>query len=245
MKSSTELEIELREAQKAETEAYAIKQEQEASKWIGKCYSSHLFQRVPKNFKSINVRKVTGVKYENKRIWYKGINIEMFFFPYQNRFKIDIEDRTHADTPFPTWISSWSHEITEKQFDAIYREAQAHADTYFDKLAKIFKQSEYISQGDHTDESSKLKWVMMRNQMLDLTAEKGYESVKDILSWNRHPYIYETGMLIYNKESIELVKDIADQIETHSRKWGGSVWERDAPRVAKLRAFYKEHIVNF
>ena len=245
MKSSAELERELEAAKKAEQDIQDEISLKDARKWIGKCYSSHLFQRVPRNMKSIHVRKVTNVRVEDGRVWYEGINIEFQFDKQSKRLRVEIGTRNFNDRPFPTWISNWSHEISEDQFNTLLVEATVHADTYFDKLAEVFKQDQYINMGDSNDERNKIKLLSKRNTFIDLSKEKGYETVKDILSWNNHPFLYDHSHLLFSKESIEIVKDIADEMEESARRWKGSILERDAPRIAKLRAFYKEHILNF
>ena len=68
-----------------------------------------------------------------------------------------------------------------------------------------------------------------------------YSSVKDVLSWQNHPFLYGADQLLDTKESIEIVKEIADDMKKHAIQWGGSIWKRDARRIKVLNEFYKKH----
>lgn len=243
MKSIQELEREIEEAKKTQQEK--IKQDalEREKHWIGKCFSSHLFQRVPKNGKEITIRRVKALDYRDNRVYYIGEHIVFRYYPQNKIFKVEIEDNWATDSPFPSWISSFSHEITNELFEAVYNEVQIHADTYFSKVAGLFKQTEYITQGDHSDEVGKTKWL--RNQKFITLTKEGYQtSVKDILAWQHHPFLYGYDQLLDTKESIEIVKNIADEMEKNARSWGGSIWERDAPRIRLLIDFYQKHKHN-
>lgn len=207
--------------------------------WIGKCYSSHLFQRVPTSGKEITLRRIVDLEWVNDKVQYVGEHITFMYYPKYKRFKVEIQDRWATDSPFPSWISSFSHEISNELFEQVYNEVHIHADTYFDKIRSMFKQTEYISQGDHSREQSKLKWLS--KQKFITLPSTGNPCVKDVLSWQNHPFLYGYDQLLDTKESIEIVKEIADDMEKRARQWGGSIWERDAPRIKILNDFYKMH----
>lgn len=61
-KSVAQLKAELEQAEKIESQKEHNKKLADAQKWVGKCYSSHLFQRVPSPSKDITIRKVTSVE---------------------------------------------------------------------------------------------------------------------------------------------------------------------------------------
>lgn len=241
-----ELERELQLQKELEKSSYIEKQLASESKWIGKCFSSHLFERIPKVGKEITLRKITNVVWDkhDEIINYEGLNITFRFWPTRNAFKVEIQDYATRDTPFPSWISSFSHEISEEVFNRIQIEVQAHAETYFDKIRAIFKQNEYISMGDHSDECSKINLLEKQGfQFIELPTE-GYPNIKDILAWNNHPFLYGANKLLYTKESMELIPVIADKIEENAQGWGGSIWERDSPRIAALRKFYQKNVIK-
>jgi hypothetical protein len=233
------LRKDLADAELKEKEAIMHQALEREKHWIGKCYSSHLFQRVPTAGKEITLRRIVDVEWVTDKVHYVGEHITFMYYPKHKRFKVEIQDRWRTDTPFPSWISSFSHEISNELFEQVYNEVQIHADTYFDKIRAMFKQTEYITQGDHTREQSKLKWLS--NQKFITLPSTGYSSVKDVLSWQNHPFLYGADQLLDTKESIEIVKEIADDMEKHAIQWGGSIWKRDARRIKVLNEFYKKH----
>ncbi len=232
-----ELEIQLENAKKSQKEAEKLKNLDNNSKFIGKCYSTHLFQRVPKVNKKIYLRKVTDVIYEQDELYFVGTTIT-FQLTKSNDFKISISEEK-CSQPYPYWISSLCHEISADLFDRILVETQAHAETYFDMVRGLFKQNELISSGDKMREENKLKWLN-EEKFIELPSE-GFPSVKDILAWNNHPYLYDHNKLIHNKSSIEIVKKIADDIEKNMHSWGEAIYIRDKERVDVLRSFYKKY----
>lgn len=233
-----DLEIKLENAKKLEHDNYIKSQIEQNSKWIGKCFSTHIFQRIPKSRKEITLRKITKVYWENNRLMYEGKNITFRLHKPCKLFLVEIID-TCSDIPYPSWVGSFNHEINEQLFDQILVETTAHAETYFDKIRGLFKQNHYISIGDQSDEDNKIKWLKDAT-FIDLPTE-GFNSVKDILSWYNHPFLYGYNKLLYTRESIEIVKKIADSISENMHSWGGSIYERDSPRVQTLIEFYNKY----
>jgi hypothetical protein len=172
------------------------------------------------------------------------LNIEFQLYPYYNKFDIKIMEYNTQDQPFPSWISSFSNEISEELFNTILEQTKAHAETYFDTIKGLFKQQEYICVGDHSDENIKISLLKEHFGFITLE-ENGYENIKDLLSWNHHPFIYGNNQLLYTKESIEMIKNIADKLFKNAASWGGTIYARDYSRAEKLMEFYKKHIKDF
>lgn len=239
--TSEQLRQQLVEVEKQEKEQIKTEALEREKHWIGKCYSSHLFQRVPTSGKEITLRRIIGLEWVNDRVYYVGEHITFLYHP-KDRFKVEIQKEWRTDSPFPSWLSSFSHEISNELFEQVYNEVQIHADTYFDKIRAMFKQTEYIRQGDHNKENSKLKWLS--KQKFITLPDTGYPCIKDILAWQNHPFLYGNDQLLNTKESIDIVKEIADDMQENARSWGGSIWERDAPRIKILNEFYKKHTID-
>lgn len=243
--SVAELEQQLLKAKEQQAKDYESKLLKDAEAWVGKAYSSHLFQRVPAPSKEIVLRKITSIEVSNNRVYYIGLNICFRLHPKSNIFKVEIIEGLRSESPFPTWISSFNNEISADLFDTVLIEAKAHAETYFDKMRGLFTQHEYISQGDSTTEDTYIKLLKNNGFPLITLKSNGYNSIKDLLSWNKHPFVYGYDQLLYTKESIELVKAIAEDMISRAREWGGSILDRDYPRYEKMMSFYNEHIANF
>ena len=218
-----------------------------AAKMIGKCYSSHLFQRTPRTKTEFRLLKIIGVKVDdNLRVLYNCIRMNLVISPKENFIQLQSRDTCYQDTPFPSYIGSMSHEISSSLFDRVIAEVQAHAETYFDKIRELFNQTEWITCGDHSSEQRKISHMEKAGmKFIHLDSEPSGVSVKEILAWNGHPFLYGKDQLLFTKESIEIVKAIANEMYTNATSWGGSIWERDSPRIVKLNNFYKKHIKAF
>ena len=70
---------------------------------------------------------------------------------------------------------------------------------------------------------------------------EGQLNINDILIWESHPFHYGKNKLLNTKESIEIIKKIADSIEINANKWGSTILNRDLPRIKKLRDFYEKY----
>lgn len=212
----------------------------EIKQYVGKCYSTHLFQKLPKPGITIRVRKIISCDWDNgnKCPSFKVLDISFNRYLQYGKMNFSIEERT-SNEALPSWIGRWSHEISVELFNSIVEQSIAHGEGYFDKIKHLFRQTEYITQGDHGDESARLDLLNDFN-LIDLPME-GYLNINDLLIWNRHPFHYGRNKLLNTKESIEIVKKIADSIEKKAIKWGGSIYERDRPRIEKLRSFYEQY----
>jgi hypothetical protein len=204
-----------------------------AKQYINKCYASHQFQRVPKPGKSIYIRKIENVRLDsNGEVVYSYNQIE-FLNWHNNTFRVEI-NRGGSKEPYPAWISSWNYPISPELFDQIEIQVKAHAETYFDFISNLFKQTEYIRMGDSCNEESKYK----RLEKAGYSFVDVPQDVFQILSYSNHPFLYETKML-NTQESIEIIRIIAEEMIENAIKWGDSILSRDQPRYDCLMKFYK------
>lgn len=211
----------------------------EASRWIGKCYSTHTFKRVPKYGTSVVLRKITSVEYIDDVIYYVGTNVT--FNIYDNDlFNLSINNSSKSDSPFSHWMANFSHEISEGSFNTILENVKAHAESYFDTIRPLLKQDEYVTQGDSTGEFKKYQYLKRYNSFVKLPID-----VKDILVYEYHPYIFNYNELLDTKESFEIIKDIANKLRENAISWGGSIYSRDYPRSEILLKYYNQHILKF
>lgn len=246
MESKQELEKKLREInEKEEKQRQDDWLNSEIKQHVGKCYSSHLFQKLPKPGITIRIRKIISCT------WDKGNNSPIFevedisFCRYKQYNKMNFSIEKHSSSEaFPSWMGSWSYEISCDLFDNITEEITAHAEGYFDKIKHLFKQTEYISIGDNNDENNKLS-LLEGFDFIELDME-GYFNINDLLVWNNHPFHYGRNKLLNTKESIEIVNKIANKLEENVRNWSysSSIAERDVPRIKKLRSFYNKYKHN-
>jgi hypothetical protein len=230
----------LQEVEQKEKEQYIQGQLLSCEKYRNKCYSTHLFQKLPKPGKEIRVRKITDVYWDkgNENVYYKFEEIVFIRYSYCSRFQFSITESSSND-PFPSWIGAWSHEITPQLFNTVKEQSQALAEIYFDSIKAMFKQDYLITQGDSSIGNSKLRWLS-DFEFIDLNT-KGYDNINDLIRWNNHPFHYGENKLLNTKDSIEIIKKIADEMEIKMWQWGGSILERDAPRVKALRSFYNQY----
>jgi len=232
--------IEQLEKQLAEAKLLAKQQEDEKKlkqlqQWVGKCFSSHAFQRVPKPGKNLYIRKIEDVKIDpDGRTQYYFYQLE-FMNWYDGKFKVEVL-RSCSNEPYPTWVASWSHEIKPELFDEIADRVKAHAETCFDVISSLFKHTDCITVGNHSAEIEKTTLLKSAGHtFLPLP-----DNVLQILSWNNHPFIYE-GKLLNTQESINIIKTIADNLIKNARDWGGTILSRDQPRYEALIYFYNKY----
>lgn len=210
---------------------------QSAANFVGKCFSSHLFQRLPKANKQIYLRKIEDVKIDsNGKIAY--LYTQITFTGHGDTFKINV-DKGSSDQPFPTWICSWSNEIESNLFEHIKNEVIAHGETYFDVISKLFKQTSLTTNGQ----------MNKYNAQFYLLEKAGYsfielpQDVFQLLSCYEHPFLYNEKIL-NTEQSIQIIKFIADDIIKNAQSWGGSILNRDRPRYETLIKFYNTYNHN-
>lgn len=232
--------VEQLESMLAEAKLLAKQQEDEKKlnqlqQWVGKCFSSHVFQRVPRPGKSLYIRKIEDVKIDpDGRAQYYFYQLE-FMNWYDGKFKVEVL-RSCSNEPYPTWFASWSHEITPELFDEIADRVRAHAETYFDVISSLFKHTDSIANRDSCNETAKTTLLESAGHtFLPLP-----DNVLQTLSWNNHPFIYE-GRLLNTPESISIIKTIADNLIKNARDWGGTILSRDQPRYEALIYFYNKY----
>lgn len=242
MDKKAELLAQLKKVEEDEKNEYINKQLQHGQKYINKCYSSHLFQRLPVSGKEIVLRKIESCYWDkgNECVYYKGKQITFKNFRTYGSFTFEISEVSSKD-PFPSWISSWSHEISPDLFNQVLEQTVAHTETYFDKVKELFKQDYLIRNGDHNDDNNKFELLLSSGAKFIKLKKEGYESILDYLRWYNHPFIYGEDNLLDTKQSIEIIKILTDNLEKEAISWGGSVLQRDRPRIKKLREFYNLH----
>lgn len=242
MSKVQELEKQLEEARKEETAKIAYAKLSEAKKEIGKAYSTHTFQRLPKPNSQCHLIKVKDVFINsNGVVKYTCESLQINFGdPYtgkRNSINISHMVNREFDTPRPHWIGNFSHEIPSETFDRILLEFTAHAETYFDKIRGLFHCQEMITQGDFQKSATSSSWIAKSGLKLFAVPKDVYE----LLIWENHPFLYTDYKMLATSESLEIVKLIYSKMEQGAISWGGTIYERDAPRVKKLKEFYNEY----
>ena len=242
MSKVQELEVELQKAKAKEKEVLKQNLINENKSYIGRCFSTHTFKRKPTSGKSMALSKVIGIKFNENdfKVHYELIIITFYFHPYNHTFNFSSNESSFSDRPYPHWIGSFNHTISEKLFNKVYEEVIAHSETYFDKISGLFKQDEDINQGEYSKDRSSYNLLSKHYEFIDLPIT-GYQSIRDILAWNNHPFIFNENKLLNTRASIEMIKDIADKMLENAQRWGGSILDRDLPRVKLLTDFYKKN----
>lgn len=242
MSKIQELERQLEEAKKEELAKEAYKKLSEAKKEIGKAFSTHTFQRLPKPNTRCTLLKVIDVYINDSgqvRYTCETLNLN-FGDPYTGkRNSINITHNTSMQYEHPRhhWIGNFSHEISSEIFDRILLEFTAHAETYFDKIRGLFHCQEMITQGDFQKSATSSSWIAQSGLKLFSVPKDVYE----LLTWDNHPFLYTDYKMLATSESLEIVKLIYRKMEQNAISWGGVIYERDTPRVKKLKEFYNEY----
>lgn len=244
MKSSYELEADLKAAKEREKVEQLNQDLEEALKYKNKCYATHLLSRGTERVgTTVAIRKIEDVVIQNDKIIYWVYTIE---YRRLKDFGVDFQTRkTYYDNPFH--YSSFKHEITLEQFEATRQISEAQIDLIGDSLKKgLNPPSDYINGHTHTEEANNISLMMFSGipfiELNDQRCENTNLSIKELLIYNHHPFVIGGKYLINNSYSKIIVKQIADDMEKHAYDWGSSILERDYPRVQALRKFLIETI---
>ena len=204
---------------------------------VGKFYSTHLLNRYmgAKKAFTFSVLHVKDAKYDKDR--YNK------YFYVADRLEVskdgDSFEVTKKEFMFGTnWgHGCFRHFITEKQFKHVWNTFPATFEVAIDKLRFAFKADDYVSQGDFSDDRS--RGDLMKNQGFKILELSDREA--ELLRWDYHPYLF--GLILYKAPKwLEIIIDIRDTMEEKSRSWGGSIWERDAPRNRTLTTLINNNL---
>lgn len=237
-----ELEKQLEEARKEEAAKEAHARLSEAKEEIGKAYSTHTFQRLPKpNTRCTLLKVLDAYINDSGQVRYTCETLSLNFGdPYtgkRNSINISHNTSMQYDYPRPHWIGNFSHEIPSETFDRILLEFTAHAETYFDKIRNLFPCQEMITQGEFQKSATSSSLIEKSGLRLFSVPKDVYE----LLTWENHPFLYTDYKMLATSESMEIVKLIYSKMEQIAIRWGGVIYDRDAPRVKKLKEFYNEY----
>lgn len=233
-------------AEKEEIDAENSRILENARKFVGTCRSTHTFKRLPTKAKELHLRKVIDVGiFPGGKLYYECRTITFMYDIDSHSLTFTIGTSKH-DTPYPYWLGSFCHEISEEVFDNVFNGTQVHADTYFDKIRGLFTQSEYITVGDSIKEDSRMELLSKYHEFVDVPGVYNSEccgSISELLGWHNHPYLFRHNKLLKTKESFSIIKDIADKLYRSAITNGGSIADRDLPR-AKVLSLYYNSIIN-
>lgn len=155
------------------------------------------------------------------------------------KFETEINDYSQ-DLPF--WLGTFRYEINEKDFTKIYEEAVAAVEVGIDHIRKDQPVGYKVSGGDHRIQTRGAALLSdLGYQFIDM--EKQNPLAFGLLCREAHPFLYGS-QLLKSPESIKLAYKIADNVENSAQSWGGTIWERDQPRVDALRDFLNKHKTN-
>jgi hypothetical protein len=128
--------------------------------------------------------------------------------------------------------------ISVAQFDTIWEQTKASKEVIFDEIRALFKAEDYITNGDYTAERNEYKYLIdAKVPLIDLTdTSNRYCTVLDILTWYHHPFLV-AKQLINNKYSKQITEAILQNMTDNAASWGGSILERDLPRIKLLKSF--------
>lgn len=155
------------------------------------------------------------------------------------KYTMDAIDRFRGRSSFDM---SARHTIPGYQFDIAFEQAKASKEVVFDTIRAAFKTEDYITGHANTADRGELEFVQKAKvPLIDLTAytQKGGSNITvlELLSYNHHPFVISKH-LINNSYSKQITRDLIDKIKANASGWGGSVLERDLPRIALLENFY-------
>lgn len=239
MANVQELTKALEEAKKIESEEKLQRQLAVAKEeWENSCFSTHLLHRKIPRGRTIQVRRVNNIFLNNAQVFYEVENIEIRNVEGSYSFFISTYN---CDNPYPGYYA-FKHKLEPCIFEKIKQICSAKIELVISEISEYLNvPDDYISQGDYNKEISKTNLLKESGiEYIDMsTLPKkwtDYPSIEDMLNWNNHPLLIGR-VFVKNSYSKSILEKIIQKIEESAVAWGGSIYERDAPRIRKLREF--------
>ena len=241
MVTSYELERQLKEVKEAErVEVLQIELTRQLQ-YKGKCYSTHLLGRGWHKNITCNLRRVADVVLNDQKtgVYFHLENIE---FKKSAEGEVSFHSfHTGASDIRNSW-ESFRHEITEAQFMTVKAQTEAYLETIGTTMRSALKEPiDYIDgfqqKEDQAHEEILRGCIIPLITLPSTSVSNCCGSIAEMLSWNHHPFLYCGKYLVNSKESKNMVNYIIKDLTKHMNSWGGSIYERDAPRVRALTEF--------
>lgn len=240
MESIAQLEKKLKEAKENKVKESLKRELKSALTQTGKGYATHslntyLNKGKPSfNFKMIYVH---GAEiYQNTEIRYIVDILE--FRKMGDDYVFQIQKHNYY-SQIPFYSGEFRYDITLEQFEQVRNSFIPKLETAIDELRFDYKANNLVSQGDYSNLRSQYEHLKDLGYVF-LKLDTEHHKVWEILRWQHHPFLFNE-FLMFTKDSFKIIKNIADTMEKHSISWGGSIYTRDAPRVAALRVFYNKY----
>jgi hypothetical protein len=241
MDKEQELKQQLKEL-KEKKRKKAIQSQLDRMTLVGKCYATHQLSRylTTKPAYNFQVIHIVGKNYQDRGFRdYYYITDSIYVHKNGDTFQVTV-GKGEEESP-----TLYKYEITLEQFNHVKYKLIPIIEKGIDELRDDFKAMDYVSGGDHTNESNKGDWLEKQGyEYIELKGEDKYiygwdKKVLEMLRWYHHPYLFNTRL--YKAPNwLEILINITDDLEKKAYQWGSSIAERDLPRAAALRKFIKE-----
>lgn len=236
------LKKQLAEAQ-AELENDAMqKRLDDAKKQFEGCWSTHKicrFKYPGKGFEfSLDKHYDFEISSDKKDINCKTISIRAY--TSNNNFSFTISDYGYLNVVGTYFHDGCKYRISEKSFNELRTKFQAYLEAGIDSIRmEIPSQPEVVTMGDHgLDCGAVAKILESKIPVINTTEYQGvgYISLKGLISSYNHPLLIGE-YLVNNQYSKSILENIIKRVEDNMYSWGGSILERDIPRVKALKSF--------
>jgi len=236
-KTVAEIQKELEEAKTAERLAQHQRDLEFYKERKGKCYCTHTLERRSKAL-YVSFVKVLDV-YANENGVYKTAETMSLHYRRGDFMTFNFQGPTaYQIGGYPEF---GKHEITEAQYNAARDLAVAKIESITDEMRAGMKLTDWVSGGDYTREKNYVKHLQAAGvALIDINEDPDaypYEKMVNYLSWYDHPLFFANRYLVRSLESKAILQSIINEKEEHARQWGGSIWERDMPRVQIMKDF--------
>ena len=136
-----------------------------------------------------------------------------------------------------------NNKITEESYQKVKNQVKAFLEKGIDNIRlEIPLQHETITMGDNLKEEAAANLLLYGgDDLINIENVEGiqYITILELLTWYHHPYLIGK-YLLNNQTSKKILQKIIDDLTESARKWGGSIWERDYPRIQALTKFLNE-----
>jgi len=243
MNKITKLENQLKE-EKLKLEKEAIEKElaEYKNRYEG-CWSTHKicrFEYPGKGFE-FSLIKYFDFRIKDKTIVCKTVSISSRYSNNNYIFEISDSGYDYNIKGSSMYLyTKCQHKVSKESFEKLKQQMTAYLEKGIDNIRlQIPTGNEIITIGNSNSEETKKDLLKHGgDSLIDLENVKAIDHISmiELLSWNNHPYLIG-NYLLNSQTSKKIIEKIADDIESNARSWGGSIWERDYPRIKALRQF--------
>lgn len=245
MNNIQQLENQLKEAKNKEKQERLEKELKDKKDKYEGCWSTHRICRFNYPGKGFDFNLVRYYDFQIKDDKIVCKNEQITCHSSNNNFTFEIRDYSFLNSTDSGMYmyDMCRYKISQESFEKMKNQVKAYLEKSIDNIRlEIPLQHETITIGDNSKEEAAIELLLYGgDNLINVENIEGmkYITILELLTWYHHPYLIGK-YLLNNQTSKKILQKIIDDLTESARKWGGSIWERDYPRIQALNRFLNE-----